>query len=99
VLGLPGDQVLLVQHGFALAVVQLECRTHLAAALRGLLLELVGAALFAVEVRLEAVADVEEQIDGPDSVGAGRQVLVIARRFKVQHGGPGGEDPPIHFVG
>ncbi len=83
----------------ALAVVQLERRIDLAAAFDGLLVEVVGAALGAVEARLEAVADVEEQIDGADGVGAGGDVLAVACRLKVHHGCSGGKDTPVDGIG
>ena len=71
----------------------------LAAALDGLLVEVVGAALLAVEVGLEVVGDVKEQVDGADGVGRGGDALAIAGRLKVDDRRAGGKDTPIHGVG
>ena len=60
VLGLAGDQVLFVQDRFGLGIVDAQRGVDLAAALDGLLVELVSAALVAVEGGLEAVADVKD---------------------------------------
>ena len=46
-----------------------ERGVDLAAAFDGLLVELVGTAFGAIKGGLEAVADVEEQVDGADGVG------------------------------
>ena len=51
VLGLPGDQVFLVEDGLGRGIVDAQGGVDLAAALDGLLVELVGAALVAVEGR------------------------------------------------
>ncbi len=80
-------------------VVELEGGVDLAAALHGLLVELGGAAVFAVEGGLEAVVDVKEQIDGADGVGVGGDALQVAALLKVEHGGAGGKDPPVDSVG
>ena len=53
------------------AVIELERGVDLAAALDGLLVEFVGAAFGAIEVRLELIAGVEEQVDGANGVGVG----------------------------
>ena len=98
-LGLAGDHVFLVQDGFSLGVVQLERGVDLTAALDGLLVEFIGAALFAVEGGLEAVGDMEEQVDGADGVGVGGDALAVAVGLKVEYGGAGGKDSPIDGVG
>ena len=64
-LGLSGDHVLLVEDGFGLGVIELKRGVDLATAFDGLLVEFVGAALVAIEVRLEMIADVEEQLMAP----------------------------------
>src|SRR5581483_5079479 len=77
-LGLAGDKIFFVQNRLALRVVELEGGVDLPAALDGLLVELRGAAARAVEDRLKAVADVEDHVDGADSVGRRRDALMIA---------------------
>jgi hypothetical protein len=68
-----------------------ERRVDLAAALDGLLVEVVGAALLAVKGGLEAVADVEEQVDGADGVGAGGDALAVAGASKCSTAVPAGK--------
>ncbi len=77
----------------------MERRADLAAALDGLLVEVVGAAPGPVEAGLEAVADVEEQVDGAAGVRVGVDALAVADGLKVQHGRSGGKNPPIDRVG
>jgi hypothetical protein len=60
------------------------------------LLKSVGAAFGAVEGGLKAVADVEDQVDGADGVGAGGDAFAVAVCFKMEHGGAGGKDAPVH---
>ena len=76
-----------------------ECGVDLTAALDGLLVELIGAAPFEVEGGLEAVIDVEQEVDGADSFGVGGDADAVAVCFKVEHGGPCGKDSPINGVG
>ena len=98
-LGLSGDEVLFVEDGLGLGVVDAQCGIHLAAAFDGLLVELVGAAFGAIEARLEVVADVKKQVDGAAGVGSRGQLFAVAGGFKVHHGGSGGEDTPVHRIG
>ncbi len=97
-LGLAGHHVLFVEDGFAQSVVQPERGIDLAAAFNGLLVKLVGAALFAVKGGLEAVADVKQHIDGADGIRVGGDALAIARCLKVQNGRPGRKDAPVNGV-
>ena len=82
-----------------MGVVQLKRGVDLAAALDGLLVELVGAALSTVEGGLKAVAHVKNQIDGADGVRVGGEALAVAVCSKVDHGGSGGKDTPVNGVG
>ncbi len=99
VLGLPGDLVLFVENGFALAVVKPERGVDLTAAFDGLLVKLVGAAGLAVECGLETIADVEDEVDGADGVGVGGQAFAVPHSLKVKNGRSGGEDAPVHGIG
>ena len=99
VLGLPGNLVLLVENRLALGVVEPQRGVDLTPAFDGLLIEFVGAALFAVESRLEMIAHVEEQIDGAAGVGIGGQPFAIAHGFKVEYGRASGKNTPVHGIG
>ncbi len=99
VLGLACDQILLIEDRLRLGVVHLERGVDLAAALDGLLVKLIGAALCPIEVRLELVAGVEEQVDGADGVGVGGELLAIAGRLKMDDCGSGGENAPVDRIG
>jgi hypothetical protein len=99
VLGLAVDDVLFVEYGFGVSVVELESGVDLAAALDGLLVEFGSAALFAVERGLEAVADVEEQVDRANRVGVGGDALKAAVFFEVEDGGASGKDAPVNRIG
>jgi len=67
--------------------------------LDGLLVELGGAAGWRGQRWIEKqVADMEDQIDGANGVGVGGQALVVAVGLKVEHGGSGGKDPPVHGI-
>ena len=96
VLGLPGDLVLLVENGFALSVVQPECGVDLAPALHSLLIKFVSAASLTIEGGLEAIADMEQQVDGADGVGIGCNAFAVAVCLKVDDGCACRKDPPVH---
>ena len=93
------DLVLLVEDGFALAVIEPQGGVDLAASLDGLLIELVRAAGLAVEDGLETVAHMEEEIDGAAGFGIGGHALPIAIGLKVNHGYAGGKHAPVDGVG
>ena len=93
---LTGDHILLVEDRFGLGVIELKRGVDLAAALDGLLVEFIGAALVAIEVGLEMIADVEEQVDGANGVGIGGDPLPISDCLKVQNGRSGRKDTPVH---
>ena len=98
-LGLAGHLVLLVEDRLGAGVIEPQRGVDLAAAFDGLLVEVVGAALLAVEVGLEVVGDVEEHVDGAAGVGDGGDALAVAGLLKVDDGGAGGKDAPIDGVG
>ena len=99
VFALAGDKVLFVKDRFRLGVVHSERGSDFASALDGLLVELVGAALGAIEVRLKLIAGVKEQVDGADRVGVGREFLAVTDGFEVNDGSSCGEDAPVDCVG
>ena len=99
VLGIPFDEVLLVEDGFLRAVVKPERGIHLTAALHGLLIKLVGAALGAVESRLEMVADMEEQVECANCFRRGGDFFAVALGLEVQDRGAGWKDPPVNVIG
>jgi len=74
-------------------------RGDLAAAFDSLLVEIVSAAFVAVKTGLEAVGDVEEQVDGSAGVGAGGEVFAIAIGLKAHYGSSSGKDTPINRIG
>jgi hypothetical protein len=90
--------VLFVENRFVLGVVEAEGGVGLAAAFDGLLVELVGAALLAVEGGLEVVTQVEEHVDGAAGLSAGGQALAVAVSLKVDGGGGDGEHAPIDEI-
>src|SRR5579863_1381580 len=98
-LGLAGNEILFVEDGFGLAVIHAQGGVDLAAALDGLLVELIAAALGAIEGGLKAIGDVEDEIDGAGSVGVGADALAIAGLLKMQDRGSGRKDAPIDCVG
>jgi hypothetical protein len=98
-LGLAGDLVLLVEDRLALTVFEMEGGVDLAPALDSLLIEVVGAALGAVEGPTEMVADVKEKVDGAAGVGRCGDAFAVAVGFKVDDSRAGGKDSPVHGVG
>jgi hypothetical protein len=82
-----------------LGVVEFERGIDLAASLDGLLVELVSAALGAVEIGLELVAGMEKQVDRANGVGIGGELFAVSERLEMDNSGTRGEDALVHHVG
>ena len=93
-----GDEIFLGVDCLTLGVVEFEVAVHLAASFDDLLREAFGAASGAMEGRLKAVTDAEEQIDCPDRVRSDGDPLHIAVGFEVKSDHPCWKHPPVDCI-
>ena len=98
-LGLARDLILLVKDRLSLAIIQPKRGVDLTPPFDGLFVEVVGATLVPVEIRLEMVTHMEEHVDGAAGVGICSQAFSVANRVKMEDGCTRGENPPVHGIG